>query len=102
MFCWKKTLLSLSAGMYFGFAQAANVAVPAPLEPWKQWVLDSHKELTCPSHYANLGERYCRWPGKLQLQADAHGAGFSQEWHLYNEGWVALPGDTDNWPQDVR
>jgi hypothetical protein len=89
--------------MCFGAAYAANnVAVPAPLEPWKQWVLDAHKELACPPHYASLGERYCRWPGKLSLQADAHGASFTQDWQLYNEGWVALPGDTENWPQDVR
>jgi hypothetical protein len=103
MFCWKKVLLSLSVTMCFGAAYAANnVAVPAPLEPWKQWVLDAHKELACPPHYASLGERYCRWPGKLSLQADAHGASFTQDWQLYNEGWVALPGDTENWPQDVR
>ena len=103
MRCWKKILLSLSVAMCFGAAHAANnVAVPAPLEPWKQWVLDAHKELACPPHYASLGERYCRWPGKLELQATERGASFTQDWQLYNEGWVALPGDTENWPQDVR
>jgi len=100
---WKKVLLSLSVAMCFDVAHAANnIAVPAPLEPWKQWVLDAHKELACPPHYASLGERYCRWPGKLALQATERGASFTQDWQLYNEGWVALPGDTENWPQDVR
>ena len=100
---WKQVLLLLSFSMCFCAAHAANtVAVPAPLEPWKQWVLDAHKELACPPHYASLGERYCRWPGKLELQATERGASFAQDWQLYNEGWVALPGDTENWPQDVR
>jgi hypothetical protein len=81
---------------------ADPAAVPPPLEPWRGWVLDQHKELVCPPHYASLGERYCRWPGRLALQVDAHGAGFAQNWQLYREGWVTLPGDTDQWPQDVR
>lgn len=99
---WKKILLSLSAALCFNAAHAADVAVPPQLEPWRGWVLDQHKELACPPHYASLGERYCRWPGRLVLQVDAHGAGFAQNWQLYREGWVALPGDTGQWPQDVR
>ena len=99
---WKYILLSLSVGMCFGISHAANIAVPGPLEPWRQWVLDQHRELTCPPHYASLGERYCRWPGRLILQADSRGAHFSQEWQLYSDGWITLPGDTESWPLEVR
>lgn len=99
---WKKVLLSLSAALCFGAAYGKDIAVPAQLEPWRGWVLDQHKELACPPHYASLGERYCRWPGRLALQVDAHGASFAQDWQLYSEGWVTLPGDTGQWPQDVR
>lgn len=81
---------------------AAPAAVPAPLEPWRTWVLDAHKDHICPPQYANLGERFCRWPGQLSLQVDEHGAIFSQSWQLYSETWVTLLGDTEQWPQDVQ
>lgn len=100
---WRKILTALPFLVCAGITHAANtVAVPAPLEPWKQWVLDAHKDLACPPHYASLGERYCRWPGKLALQVTERGVSFSQDWQLYSEAWVTLPGDADSWPQDVR
>jgi hypothetical protein len=99
---WKNWLLLLSTTLCINAVRAADIAVPAPLEPWRGWVLDQHRELACPPHYANLGEHYCRWPGRLVLQADMHGASFSQDWQLYSDGWITLPGDADSWPQDVR
>ncbi|HNN86611.1 MAG TPA: hypothetical protein PKK14_03750 [Pseudomonadales bacterium] len=81
---------------------AAPAAVPAPLEPWRAWVLDAHPNLACPPQYAQLGERFCRWSGQLLLQADEHGAVFTQSWQLYGEGWVTLPGDSEQWPQEVQ
>ncbi|MEZ5494377.1 MAG: hypothetical protein R3E61_07280 [Pseudomonadales bacterium] len=80
---------------------AAPAAVPAPLEPWRAWVLDAHQDLVCPPQYAELGERFCRWPGQLALQADERGATFTQSWQLYREAWVTLPGAAEQWPQDV-
>ena len=99
---WKNWLLLLSTTLCVNAVRAADIAVPAPLEPWRGWVLDQHRELACPPHYANLGEHYCRWPGRLVLQADMHGASFSQDWQLYSDGWITLPGDADSWPQDVH
>jgi hypothetical protein len=81
---------------------AAPVKVPEPLQPWRDWVLEQHKDLACPAAYAALGEHVCSWPGRLALEADAKGATFSQDWQLYTPGWVWLPGDSENWPQAVR
>ena len=80
---------------------AAPAAVPAPLEPWRAWVLDAHPDRACPPQYAELGERFCRWPVQLALQADERGATFTQSWQLYREAWVTLPGAAEQWPQDV-
>lgn len=99
---WIIILWSLTFSTCLHVAHAASVAVPAPLEPWRQWVLDQHRDLTCPPHYASLGERFCRWPGRLILQADSRGANFLQEWQLYSDGWITLPGDTQHWPQEVQ
>lgn len=102
MYAWKKWLLWFSAALYMCAAHGKEMSLPAPLEPWRGWVLDQHRELPCPPHYASLGERYCRWPGKLSLQADAQGASFTQDWQLYTDASVTLPGGADSWPQDVR
>ncbi|HQQ62073.1 MAG TPA: hypothetical protein PLF22_00720 [Pseudomonadales bacterium] len=83
-------------------ASAAPVNVPEPLQPWRNWVLEQHKDLACPAAYAALGEHVCSWPGRLALEADARGATFSQDWQLYTPGWVWLPGDSEYWPQNVR
>ena len=99
---WKALLLSLLATCGVATANAADVNVPAPLEPWRAWVLDRHPDLGCPPHYASLGERFCRWPSQLALQANAGGASFTQDWQLYREGWVTLPGDSEQWPLEVR
>jgi hypothetical protein len=87
--------------MVCGSVRAVPAAVPDALEPWRAWVLEAHKDLACPPQYAELGERFCRWPGQLQLQVDERGASFTQSWQLYREGWVTLPGDVEQWPQDV-
>lgn len=103
---WKTVLLCGSAWLLSGAIHAApltaSVAIPSSLEPWRAWVLDQHRDLECPPQYANLGERFCRWPGQLVLQVDAQAAQFSQSWQLYNEEWIALPGDDEYWPQEVR
>jgi hypothetical protein len=36
------------------------------------------------------------------LSVDARGGTFSQRWQVYAESWVALPGNTEYWPRDVR
>ena len=64
MYAWKKWLFLLSTSLFMCAAHGKEMSLPAPLEPWRGWVLDQYRELTCPPHYASLGERYCRWPGK--------------------------------------
>ena len=32
----------------------------------------------------------------------ARGGSFTQRWQVFAESWVAVPGDTEYWPRDVR
>lgn len=102
MYRWKRILLTLSALLLASTAAVAEVVVPSPLEPWRDWVLFQHPERDCPRHYASLGEQVCRWPGSLLVEADNNGATFVQDWRLYAETWIDLPGDARHWPQSVR
>ncbi|MES2933226.1 MAG: hypothetical protein V4805_07040 [Pseudomonadota bacterium] len=75
--------------------------VPDPLKSWVPWALDGDPVAGCP-HWFNDGEtRQCAWPGALELKANNSGAGFTQDWMVYRAGWITLPGDDKQWPQEV-
>lgn len=79
--------------------------IPPALRDWQGWVLHDVPEQACPllnSPDTNRNRRQCVWPGHLALQADAHGARFTLQVQLDAPGWVALPGDARDWPQQVR
>ena len=75
--------------------------VPEPLKPWIGWVLDEHKDHACPYLY-NQEQRQCAWPGALSLQVNAQGGTFTQQWQVYGETTLRLPGDKHYWPQQVQ
>ena len=95
-----KSLLVLSL-LLAGVAQAGTVFVPEPLQPWQDWVLHKHPHAGCPLPIAAAGAPQCAWPGQLSLAVTAQGAQFSQQWQVYRETWVELPGDAQHWPQQV-
>jgi hypothetical protein len=73
--------------------------VPAPLAPWVDWVLFDEPDHACPV----VGEEaVCLWPGRLELDLKAGGGTFSQSVYTDHALFVALPGDQDAWPQEVR
>ena len=74
--------------------------VPEPLKPWVDWVLHDEHDLGCPWQY-NQQQRNCRWPSRLQLQLDDQGGTFQQQWQVFSTTHVRLPGDDNNWPQEV-
>ena len=88
-----------------GAAQAAPLTpaeVPEPLKPWVQWVLHDVPGAACPYMHASTEERRCSWPSRLELTlADTRGE-FVQDWLVYEETWVPLPGDGERWPHDVK
>jgi hypothetical protein len=86
-------------------AKAQSLApreVPEPLRPWIGWVMRGHESELCPTLVDDANRHACAWPARLLLEADAGGAHFTQEWQVYAEGFVPLPGDEKSWPQEVK
>ncbi len=79
--------------------------VPSALRDWQGWVLHDVPQHDCPwlaSQAPNAGgNRQCAWPGRLLLAADRDGGRFALDVHVDAPSWVALPGDTRSWPQQV-
>lgn len=100
-------LLSL-ATVPFAQAQgpvAAADPIPAVLRDWRGWVLKDLEYRACPliasAAAGGPDDFVCAWPGRLVLDADVSGARFVQPWRVDAESWIALPGDAEDWPQDV-
>ncbi len=83
-------------------AQLSREAVPEPLKPWIEWALYGHESQRCPFVYRAFDDKRCLWPDVLDIRVDASGVSFSQDWRLYTDGFIPLPGDPSLWPQDVR
>jgi hypothetical protein len=94
----------LSSSHLAGPARAAGreSAIPPPLRPWIPWVLDGDegKSASC---LVSSGENVatCAWPSRLQVSLDQRGGTFSQEWRVFAESLVPLPGDKERWPTQV-
>ncbi|MCA9770806.1 MAG: helix-turn-helix transcriptional regulator [Myxococcales bacterium] len=78
--------------------------VPQPLAPWVGWALRGHEARMCPARQGVTGESawVCRWPSRLVLVLDDHEGAFEQEWRMWREDFVPLPGDAKRWPEDVH
>ncbi len=83
------------------FSQAASLEnVPGQLLPWVDWVLNDEKQIDCPYRYNSSG-RMCAWPSRLQLDLDETGGRFVQQWQLFSESLIQLPGEAKHWPLKV-
>lgn len=80
----------------------ARDQVPEPLRPWIDWVLRDRQDAACPFFDGSTDRSECAWPARLALDLDEKGGRFAQQWRVYRDVWVSLPGDASRWPQDVR
>lgn len=76
------------------------IEIPKSLEEWKPWVLEKHPTINCPFMF-NDAMRTCSWPSELHINVNASGAKFSLRIEAYKNDWVALPGNTALWPQNI-
>ena len=77
--------------------------VPALLQPWVDWVLhDKEEQLVCIPQYNDANIYQCNWPSELEVALNDQGGEFRQSWLVHHESWVALPGNSRQWPQDVQ
>ena len=75
--------------------------VPEPLKPWVDWVLYGESDYQCPFIYSSHEQRNCAWPSELSLILTNKQGRFTQQWQVYQDAWVYLPGDQKHWPQSV-
>lgn len=76
-------------------------AVPDPLKSWIPWVLDEVPNAGCPHLFNDAANAECAWPAVLDLKVSAKGAIFSQDVNVYHQSWFNLPGDEQQWPEEV-
>jgi hypothetical protein len=78
--------------------------IPPPLRDWQGWVLHGVPRHDCPflaDQMPGPTSYQCAWPGRLNLDASKDGGRFSLDVHVDAPGWIAVPGDARNWPQQV-
>jgi hypothetical protein len=77
----------------------------ATLKDWRGWVMKDVEYRSCPflatQAPGDESTYLCAWPARLELDAQAGGATFKQRWQVETAGWIPLPGDAEQWPQDV-
>ncbi len=85
---------------------AQQAAIPPDLKPWESWVLYGEEFRRCPVRNGVSADHadafVCTWPGRMRVAVSAGGGEFRQSWRIYAESWIALPGDSEHWPEDVR
>lgn len=86
-------------------AQSTDTQIPPELRDWRPWVLHDLEYRTCPFLATGMPKApddfVCAWPGTLHLDANATGAAFSISWRVQAPSWVYLPGNAQQWPQQV-
>ena len=85
-------------------AQAAPLTpdkVPEPLKPWIDWVLWDADDYHCPFLNNSYQQKRCAWPTELALELHSQKGKFLSRWQVYEESWIALPGDDKHWPMNV-
>ena len=85
---------------------AAPASIPPDLKPWESWVMYGEEFRSCPLRNGVSAEDaddfICAWPGRLRVAVSADGGEFRQSWRIYSDIWIALPGDAEHWPENVR
>src|SRR5437016_2954896 len=81
-------------------APISSSDVPDALKPWINWVLHGSQR-NCPYLNGNADERICAWSSVLSLSLSEKSGSFQQQWRLYEDTWVSLPGNNEQWPQEV-
>jgi hypothetical protein len=91
---------------YSAAVPARQTTLPPDLRPWEAWVMYGEEFRRCPLRNgfpANDASSFvCAWPGRMHVAVSSAGGEFRQSWRIYADNWVALPGDGEHWPENVR
>jgi len=98
-----KNIIKLILFFYFMLSNAFainTIYIPEKLQDWKKWVL--YDKENCPLQYNNENISHCIWPVELSLDLEDKKGLFVQNWIVYNDGFVQLPGSYGIWPLNVE
>ncbi|MEE2644925.1 MAG: hypothetical protein VYD19_08325 [Myxococcota bacterium] len=76
-----------------------QLSLPAPLEPWRDWLLAGQPERKCAR---GEGGALCTWPTALVLQLGETQGRFSLRARLDRAAYLPLPGAGAIWPESLR
>jgi hypothetical protein len=101
-FLWFRCL----AGCLLGLVCCSGLSgqqtpIPAPLAPWKDWVVWDLQNLECPAIYNQYEKKICYWPGQLSLDLNGEGGTWRMVVTAFAETWFPLPGNSQSWPSGV-
>ncbi|MBF0411321.1 MAG: hypothetical protein HQK70_01250 [Desulfamplus sp.] len=102
-YCICKTMiLSLLISYSICFAAQIPEYVPENLKPWSGWVLHGKTmRIDCIPNFNDPDAIHCALPTSIVLNLNNNGGEFKQEWQIYHETYITLPGNSSNWPKDV-
>lgn len=84
-------------------AETPSPAIPDQLLPWKDWVLHNYEDqMLCTPSTNNSSQLQCDWPTELIVKINDTGGSFTQTWLIQHERWIQLPGDLENWPEEIK
>jgi hypothetical protein len=76
--------------------------LPKILKDWQRWATwEETKNDGLPTRFDDRAQLMPLWFSAVQIQADAGGGSFTFSIEARNDGWAALPGDAQSWPQEV-
>ena len=102
----RRVAIALSA-LLFAVTAGAEIPdpIPAALKDWRGWVMKDVEYRSCPflgtGAPGDESTYLCAWPARLELHAQANAVNFRQRWQVEAAEWIPLPGDVEQWPQDV-
>ena len=82
--------------------QAQDERIPDALKAWKDWVLWDDVPKTLPHPYNDVSKSVAVWPSTLSIAVQANTATWTLSVQVFRKTYLALPGDNDSWPRNVR
>ena len=79
-----------------------SLEIPPELSRWKSWVLYGMEEKLCPARYNDPDMPACQWPSRLKLTIEENTGKFEQQWLVFRDTWVPLPGSPERYPDSIE
>jgi len=97
--CWSLLCLAVPE-MQAG--DLSSLDIPPELARWKPWVLYGMDDKLCPARCNDAETSACVWPSRLNLTIADTSGHFEQQWLVFKDAWIVLPGNREIYPDGVE